>query len=226
MTLMSCLMGLFATASSDAREIRTIYLPGAGKALKKAYLANQKTAIEIKFPQRNLSPPVDIPEGELVFAVLPEPPVDDEKISPTAPRVKIPRSWKHCLIIFLSDPSNKVFPVKAIPVNADNENLPKGKTLIFNLSETMVHGKFGTREVTLKSGKSKSFDAPIRKFGSYQVAIKCLVKGEKRSRVITRTSWQHDPEVRQLLFVVPQKGREIPRVWGVLDRFKEPESRR
>jgi len=33
----------------------------------------------------------------------------------------------------------------------------------------------------------------------------------------TRTGWQHDPESRQILFVTPQDGMEIPRVWGILD---------
>jgi len=41
-----------------------------------------------------------------------------------------------------------------------------------------------------------------------------LPAGEEKPRAITRTEWQHDPESRRILFIVPRENSVVPRVWG------------
>ncbi len=220
--LAACLLlPLVATPRLSARDVRTIYLPGTGASLAKAYLMAQETALEVELPQRNLSPEVKLPNGDLTLIALPSAPVAGTPIPEGAPRCTIPASWQRCILIFLGDPKNTVFPVRIIPVDASTANFPKGSTRIYNLSKTTILGQFGKERIHLESGKSKSFSAPIQDFGGYPMGIDCIPEGEKTPRAICRSFWQHDPESRQILFVVPQVDHILPRVWGVLDKGED-----
>lgn len=198
--------------------MHSIYLPGGCDLIPKAYLVGQGAAIEVELPTRNLSSPVSLPKGDLILAALPSPPAEEGEIPRGAPQVTIPESWTRCILIFLGDRGNSVFPVRVMVVNASNDHFPVGSTYIYNLSNTTIHGQFGKKQVHVEPGKSKSFSAPIDKFGGYPVGIDCLPRGEQTPRAVSRSFWQHDPESRQILFVIPQEGTVIPRVWGVLDR--------
>lgn len=214
----ACLLLLAISAPMlPARQVRAIYLPGSGGPLPKAYLIGAEKSFEVELPQRNLSPEVKLPNGDLTLVALPSLLPADTKIPEGAPRVTIPASWGRCILIFLGDPSNKVFPVRIIPVNASTVNFSKGSTRIYNLSKTTLLGRFGDERVQLKPGKSESFGAPIRDFGSYPMGIDCIPEGETAPRAVCRSVWQHDPESHQILFVIPKEGSILPRIWGVLD---------
>ena len=216
---MACLLGFVAAAPAlSAREVLAIYLPGGGESIPKAHLVGAGASVEVELPQRNLSRPVELPGGDLVLAALAAPPSEGEKLPAEAPRVKIPSTWNRCILVFLGDPSNKVLPVRIIPVNANSMEFPKGHTLVWNLSDSTIAGQFGKERILLKPGESKGFQPPMQEFGSYPVGIDCLQKGADKPRAITRSMWQHDPEARQILFVTPQQGNILPRVWGVHDR--------
>ena len=86
-------------------------------------------------------------------------------------------------------------------------------------------GKFGEELITVRPGKTASLKPPISKFGDYPVAIDCVFPGDKKPTAICRSSWQHDPEVRQILFVTPAPGFKVPRVWGILDRQAKEEQK-
>ena len=206
----------------SAREVRTIYLPGSGEPLSKAHLIGAKVNLEIELPQRNLSSAVEIPKGDLRLVALSMPPESLEAIPQGAPQVRIPESWQRCILIFLGDSDNPVFPARIIPVNAGGVEFPKGTTRVYNLSNATIGGKFGNERIIVKPGKMETFNAPIRDFGSYPVAIDCILKDDAAPRAICRSNWQHDPEARQILFVVAQKGQPLPRVWSVLDHAWSP----
>jgi hypothetical protein len=217
------LLSLVAAPRLTAREVRTIYLAGTGSQLYKAYLLGAKTALEVELPQRNLSPEAKLPNGDLTLIALPSAPVEGTPIPEGAPRCTIPESWQRCILIFLGDPKNTVFPVRIIPVDASSVNFPKGSTRIYNLSKTTILGQFGKERVHLESGKSTTFGAPISDFGGYPMGIDCIPEGEKTPRAVCRSFWQHDPEARQVLFVVPQIDQVLPRVWSVLDKGGDKE---
>jgi len=210
-----------ATAGLHARELTAIYLPGTAGTIPKAHLIGASGVLEVELPQRNLSPTVKLPKGDLLLAALASPPPVGEKVPAGAPRVSIPASWERCILVFLGDEQNTVFPVKIIPVNASQMNFPKGNTLMFNLSNSSILAQFGKERIQLEAGKSGSFGAPIQGFGSYPVGIDCILRGESKHRAVCRSIWQHDPEVRQILFIIPQQDNAIPRVWGVVDRSED-----
>jgi hypothetical protein len=205
-------------SSGAAREVRAIYLAGPGQALSKAHIVGENVDLELDLPQRNLSPPVDIPRGDLQLVALPEPLPAGAEIPAGAPKILIPASWQRCILIFLGDPRNSVFPARIIPVNGAGENFPLGSTLVYNVSNYTIGGKFGSQRLVVKPGQTELFGEPIPEFGSYRVAIDFIAEKDTEPTALFRSKWQHYPEARQILFVVPQIGQERPRIWGVLDR--------
>lgn len=175
---------------------------------------------EINLPRRNLSDSVNLPAGDLVVSVLPGKPTGPE-MPVGAPTVRIPESWSSCILLFFHDPKNPVFPAKVIPVNASAADFPLGHTVIFNVSSSMVVAKFGSELVKAAPGQSVTVKPPREGSGEYPIAIDCFFPGEKEPVALCRSSWQHEANARQILFVTPQPGQRIPGIWGVVDRAED-----
>lgn len=201
-----------------ARKARAIFIQPSDRAPEKAMLFTGKDYSEIELPQRNLSAEVDLPDGDLVLAVLPGKLAGNAKVPADAPTIKIPAAWGRCLLLFFPDPSNKTFPARVIPVNASSADFAKGHTLIYNVSSAAIIGKFGEQVIKVLPGKSATMKPPIAEFGAYPVDIDCYMPGDKKPTSLCRSNWQHDPDARQIMFVTPAPGYNVPRVWGILDR--------
>lgn len=214
---LGCMLALSQPSAAD-RKVRAIFITSDEAVLEKAMLFTGTQYTEIELPHRNFSPAVDLPDGDLLVAILPKALAAGEVVPADAPKIKIPAAWERCILLFFPAPANKVFPARVIPVNASTADFPKGYTLIYNISNAAILGKFGDELVAVNPGKSVSFKPPISKFGDYPVAIDCTFPGDTKPTSICRSSWQHDPDVRQFMFVTPAPGFKVPRVWGVLDR--------
>lgn len=215
-----CLIGM-ALPSAAARKVRAIFISPGSPALEKAVLFTGVQSVEIELPQRNLSPEVSLPDGDLLVAILPTPPAAGDDLPAAAPKIKIPAAWERCILLFFHDPTNPVFPARVIPVNASTADFPKGHSLIYNVSNASIQAKFGEEQLSVKPGNIASLRPPVAKLGDYLVAIDCILPGETKPTAICRSTWQHDPDVRQILFITPTPGFKVPRVWGILDRETE-----
>lgn len=216
-------MLILTSAAEASKKVRAVFIQPANLDYPKALLVAGDKAVEIELPQRNFSPEVELPDGELQVTILKGAPAAGVPIPADAPKITIPESWSRCLLLFFPDPSNKVFPAKVIPVNASTTDFPKGHTLIYNVTAATIVARFGSETVKAAPGKSTSIKPPISGFGDYPVAIDCAFPGDKEPTAICRSTWQHDPEARQILFVTPSPGYKVPRIWGILDREKEKE---
>ena len=223
-TALASMLFILQATLLPARDVRAILIPGAGKASETAYLVGASASIKLELPQRNLSPPQELPEGDLMMAALEALPADLTEIPQGTPMVKVPAAWEHCIMVFLPDPANKVFPYQVFPLNISGASLPKGKTLVCNFSHTVLRLRFDKAMGVVTPGKTATVEAPRRDFGPFPVMIECMVKGEVKPRVICSTMWQHDPEARQILFAIPVEGNMVPRIWGVLDQ-QDPEAK-
>lgn len=209
---------------ASGREIRAVFLSPPKNAPKKAYLFSPGKVLEVELPRRNFSPEVKLSAGELTFAVLSSPPVEGQEIPQSAPLIKIPEDWSRCYLIFVSDAKNQVFPARVLPINASESRFPLGHSRIINASNATVAGDFGGELVKIAPGKIETIKPPklmSDSEGAYRVKIDCLMKGEEEPFALSRTSWRHDPNSRQILFVVnPPKGKgKWPKIWGVTDRI-------
>lgn len=209
-----------AVPAAAACKVRAIFVQPPDDVPEKAVLVVGQKYLDIELPQRNLSPEVELPAGALIVGVLPDKPAQSELPAGT-PSFKIPETWTNCILLFFHDPSNKVFPAKIIPVNASSADFPLGHTLIFNVSSATVMAKFGEEIARVKPGQSVTVKPPRSGSGDYPVAIDCAYPGDKEPTALCRSTWQHEANARQILFVTPLPEQKVPRVWGVLDRATE-----
>lgn len=210
---------LFLLGSSlQARELRTFFVQPPKGTPEKAYLVNAKKAIEITLPSRTLSPEIEVPNGELVFAVLPRPLAEGEEIPKQAPRVKIPESWSRCYLLFAYDKSNRFFPVQVIPINASGSDFPVGHSRMLNAtSKSTVEARFAKEMVRLKPGQGKLIKPPMSKAGSYEVEIRSKKPDVERPSILCQSKWVHEPAARQLILAVDVPGQTKPRVFALSD---------
>ena len=212
----ACLF-LALVPATAACKVKAIFVQPPDDVPEKAILVVGKKFLEIELPQRNFSPEVELPAGEMLVGVLTTRPEKPE-IPPGAPNFKIPETWTDCILLFFPDPTNKVFPAKIIPVNTSAANFPLGHTVIFNVSFATVVAKFGDITTQIKPGQSVTVKPPRSGSGAYPVAIDCTSPGDTTPVALCRSTWQHEAGARQILFVTPMPQKKNPRVWGVLDR--------
>ncbi len=208
-----------------ARSVRAIFIQGSAQAPTKAVLYMESAAPEIELPGRNLSPEVDIPGGNQTLAILAKKVAKPEDVPAGAQKILIPETWSRCILLFFPDPKNAVFPARVIPLDASAGSFPLGNTLIYNVSNAAVMARLNKEVAKIVPGKSEIVKPPLTAFGSYPVAIDGLLPGETKPRALCRSTWQHDPDARQILFITPAAGYDVPRVWGILDRDKEPQKK-
>ena len=206
------------------RMVRTLFFKRPADMPTTAVLWNQANTIQVNLPPMNLSDPVGFPAGDLVFAVLPEAPQADAPIPPGAPQIKVPAAWRQVLLLFFSDPANPVFPVRVLPVDGSLDKFKPGELLCFNLSTAEVGGSLGEAKFRIASGKSGILKPSRTESGDYPVSIDCLLAGDPRPRPLCRTTWRHDPGIRQLLFIVHADDRPVPRIWSISETVTTPEN--
>ncbi len=214
--VVACL-ALPVTPVAAACKVKAIFVQPQDEVPEKAVLVVGQKFVDVELPQRNFSPAVELPGGAPVVGVLSTRPAQPE-MPAGAPQFTIPETWTDCILLFFHDPSNKVFPAKIIPVNASSAEFPLGHTVIFNVSPATVMAKFGEEIVRVAPGKSVTVKPPRLGSGDYPVAIDCANPGDKEPTALSRSTWQHEANARQILFVTPMPGQKIPRIWGVLDR--------
>lgn len=223
LSVAACLFVL-AQPLAAACKVKAIFIQPPAGVPEQAVLVTGGKYFDISLPQRNLSSAVEMPAGELLVGVLAEKPGESE-IPQGIPSFKIPETWSNCILLFFHDPDNPTFPARVIPVNASFADFPLGNTVIFNASAATVVGKFGKQTVHVAPGKSKTIEPPRTGSGSYLVEIDCAFKGDKEATALCRSTWQHEANARQILFVTPAPGYKIPRIWGILDRQQEEKKR-
>ena len=199
------------------KAMRVLHVAVGETKLEDCVLYDGATSRRIDLPRRNLSEPLPLPDGDLVVRALQKPLGPEEPMPEDAPSVRIPEEWARCVLVFMPDPSNKVFPVRIIAVEASDAKMPLGHTLLFNCTEATLKGTFGGVGVTCKPGRSVKIPPPRRDSGDYNVAIDCIYPGETIVRPVCRATWNHNPVVRQFLFATPELYRKLPHIWGVND---------
>lgn len=210
--------------ATAACKVKAIFVQPPDGVPDRAVLVAGQRFMDVELPQRNFSPAVELPAGALVVGVLPTKPAQSE-MPAGAPSFTIPEAWTDCILLFFHDPSNKVFPAKIIPVNASSADFPLGHTVIFNVSPATVMAKFGEEIARVAPAKSVTVKPPRSGSGDYPIAIDCSYPGDKEPTALCRSTWQHEANARQILFVTPLQGQKTPRIWGVLDR-QEPATKK
>lgn len=128
----------------------------------------------------------------------------------SAPSVILPEGWNKILLIALPDKSNKRFPVKIIPICANDDVFNNGDLLFCNYSNVAVAGKLGKHKLALKVGGQKKFSDPTPP-GKKQYVVKLdTVDLEKSTKnMFLRRIWGYN-KLRRSLFIFYNKKSGLP----------------
>lgn len=206
------------------RSCRILFLERPADAPRTLHLFDGSKSREVDLPGMNLSQVYDLPPGEISIALLPAPLANPEELPPGAPAAAIPAAAADIYLLVMSDPSNKVAPVRLQVVDASAAKLARGKTLWFNLTQLTVGGKLGTETLALKPMSRAVMDAPRNDAGDYHVKLAYRMEGKEHLYPICETRWSHDPRNRNLGFVITSPGNRTPRVL-VFPDFREEKTK-
>ena len=202
------------------RTCRILFLERPSGASATMHLFDGAASREVDLPGMNLSKVYVLPTGPLHLALLPAPLDDPEKLPPGAPSATVPESATDIFLLVMSDPANKIAPVRMHVVDAGAAKLRRGQTLWFNLTQLAVGGKLGSETIVLKPMSRAVMDSPRNDAGDYHVHLAYRREGKEHLYPICETRWTHDPRSRNLGLVIARQGSRIPRVL-VFPDFRE-----
>lgn len=209
----------------STRTCRIIFLMAPTDAPRTLQLFDGATSQEVELPRMNLSRVYQIAAGPVTLRLLPEPPAKPLEINPAAPAAKVAADVSDCYLLVASDPSNPVTPVRMSVVDAGQGVFRNGQMLWFNLSDKSVGGQVGKQRMSVAPNARVIVDSPADKGGDYPVNLAFQMPGDSKLQPLCETKWRHDPNSRNLLFVVNEPGNRTPQVMGFHDRRevrKEP----
>lgn len=209
-----------SVSTASGRTARAIFVGATADSPKEATLVAGESQVTIPLPRRYLSSEFELPNGALNMAVLANPPLPDTEIDPAAPVLVIPEEYGRCLLLFIPDPRNKTFPARVIAIDTSPSIFKEGHSVIYNLSNFSVAGQFGERQLVVPPRKRRALKPPVSDAGGYPVKIACQASEDSNWITICHSTWVHNPQARQLIFITSSDERQTPRVWSVFDTSK------
>ncbi len=208
-----------AVQAKNGRTCRVLFLGAPDQAPKTLHLFHGKASQEVELPRINFSPVYKIPGGALVLKMLPAAENDPKKVSADAPSVTVSEAVTDFYLLVSSDPANAVAPVKLEIIDATK--FTKGHMLWFNLTANRIDGQIGTEKLALGGNSQAILNPPAVKNEDYNVDISFGKPDNDLLQPFCETKWRHDPQVRNVFFVVTDEGARAPRVMGLRDQ-REP----
>jgi hypothetical protein len=218
--LLTFLLCSHAQAAPE-RTCRIVYVERPENAPVFLHLFDGRNSQNVELPSMNLSPTYKVAPGAIQLKLLAAEVEDPKEVPADAPSVEIPADFTNFLLLVLSDPDNKIAPVKLEAVNLDGENFKPGQTLWVNRTDMTIGGKLGEQILSLEPVSSKIVDAPVSDKGvpanGYYNASFTYQAGEKGAfEPITEQQWWHDARSRHLGFIVDSAGK-LPKIFFYRD---------
>lgn len=213
--LLSCLSGLSKEEKKD-RTCRLLFLERPQDAPAEAQLFDGTSSHKVSLSGMNFSEVVKLPEGDLVLGMTAGPVAKLEDFPKGAPTVKIPAKISDLYLIVASDPENKVFPVRMLPLDVGGQKIKAGETLWINLTAHAIKGMLGNEPLTVPPGGKVVGKAPLAANGYYKAAFLYQPDAKGELLPIMRKSWWFDGQSKNLGFIVASGGR-LPSIFTFRD---------
>lgn len=199
------------------RNCRIIFLERPKGGVEKVQLFDGEISREIRFSTMNLSGVIKVPGGDMVLGMTPDPVLDPESFPKGAPIVKIPAKVTDCYLIVVSDPQNKILPVRILLVDSSDGQLKAGQTLWINFTNQNIAGKLGKETVKIPAKSKVVSDAPLRKSGYYLASFLYQPNSKSKFLPVMKKSWWFDATSKHLGFIVSTGGK-LPKIFTLRDR--------
>ncbi|MEO8617047.1 MAG: hypothetical protein ABI600_18045 [Luteolibacter sp.] len=212
---------LLATAS--ARTLSAVYFRPPAGAPEKVQATHSKGTIEVLLPRMNLSIPVKIPAGDLVLRITLEPVPTGAEIPAGAPTITIPAAWTDVILLFSVNPKDPAFPFSVTPLNASAASFKPGEIIVFNRTDATIGAKLGDEGFKLTAGATTKVNLSKAPEGDYPMHFGYIPAGETEARPLANSTYRNQPTLRQILFILPEPTRQVPRIWSVAVHPPQPE---
>ncbi|NBX33871.1 hypothetical protein EBR16_00645 [bacterium] len=220
-------LGLAAFAgAADApgggsRSCRLLYIQAPFDAPEKVVLVVGKEATDVDLPRLSISNArAKIPSGLVRVYAATKAPTKAEPLPANTPFVDIPETMSDALIVLL--PTGQPGPLSFImlPVEFHKNRAPEGTVVWFNLSDRIIYAKLGNTMVTVNPKGSALSMPSVGIDEPYVVYVDASpVAPETETVPVVRGSWVKEARMRNLLFVVPDPSRTVPRILSIPDRL-------
>jgi hypothetical protein len=199
------------------RTCRIIFLQRPVDAPREVHLFDGEASRKVALPGMNFSEVVKLPPGNISLGMTPDAVAAPEDFPKDAPTARIPEGITDFYLIVVSDPENKILPVRMLPVDAGDQQLKAGQTLWINLTTDAIAGKLGNETLRVPPGKRVVGKAPMSASGYYKAAFAYQPGGEGEYLPIMKKSWWFDANSKSLGFIIASGGR-LPRIFTFRDR--------
>jgi hypothetical protein len=214
---LSCL-SCFSEDSEKERTCRIIFLDPPRDAIREVQLFDGVASRKIRLHSKNLSEVIKLPGGDLVLGMTPDPVLNSEDFPKGAPTVKIPAKVTDFYLIVVSDPENKILPLRMLPVDVADKKPKLGQTLWINLTPHAIKGELGKESLTVPPESRVIGEAPLPASGYYKAEFQYQANGEGEFLQVMRKSWWFDAKSKNLGFII-SSGRILPRIFTLRDKI-------
>lgn len=214
---LSCLP-CFSVGSEMARTCRIVFVDPPREAIKEVQFFDGVASRKILLPSKSLSEVIKLPGGDLVLGMTPDPVLNSESFPKGAPTVKIPAKVTDFYLIVVSDPENKILPLRILPVNIRDKKLKLGQTLWVNLTAHTIKGELGNLSLIVPPDTRVISEAPLPASGYYKAEFQYQLNGEGEFLQVMRKSWWFDAKSKNLGFIVNSR-RMLPRIFSFRDKL-------
>ena len=206
----------FSQKVEKQRTCRIVYLERRQGEPEKAHLFDQTTSREVMLPSKNLTDVIKLPAGDLLLGMTPEPVLDPENFPEGAPRLKVPARITDFYLIVVSDPKNKILPLRMILVDAGDGVLKKGETLWINLTTYRIAGKLGKESLIVPAKAKVVGKAPLSDSGYFKARFTYQPNSKSAFLPVMYKSWWFDAKSKNLGFIIKSGGR-LPKIFTFID---------
>ena len=220
----AALLLLAVSATLAGRSVRLLYVDAPGDAPAHLHLVAGKAVAKVDLPRLALSAgKAEIPSGALRLFLAEQAPTPREPLPANAPFVDLPAGEQDALVVLM--PNGKPGPLgfTARAIDFSPARLPEGGILWMNLSQRALQARLGSAHAQVGPGQSRVMTPGVAPGGTYPVLVD-LAPGpaDTEPLPLLRATWVREPSRRQLLFVLEDPDRPVPRVVAVPHRLAAP----
>jgi hypothetical protein len=218
MSHLSFLVALVLFASLmplPARMVSAIFFQAPDDYPEQVYMHAGDESIPLSLPRMNLGQWIKFPAGDLVLWFTKESVDPALAIPAEAPSVNVPAQWSEVILLFSVSSKSKEFPFTVTALPSGMSQFKPGEMIFFNRTTSTIGGNLGEKSVRIESGTTIKITSPVSKDGDY--SVKLAYSPENRTDVLplADTTWRYNTTARQMLFILPDVARGVPRIWSV-----------
>ncbi len=202
-----------------ARDVRLLRIEAPEDAPSRVFVVRGEVAFEMDVPR--LSPSrarlrVGAEAARLRLAL--ERPTRERPLPADAPSIDLPAGEDDLLVVLFPREGAGALAVQGLPVALTRDPARAGAFLWMNLSDRTLLVRFGPALTAVPPGQGRLAVPPVAPGGAFPVLIDLAARQPAdEPQPMVRATWTRHDSGRQLMFVLPDAERVVPRIVSVPD---------